>query len=217
MNSKPNKPENNPSQNQPMPTPSAPKTPPPRPPLEAIIASAPGFIFLLSPEGRYLYANRRAKRGSSEEEIGKLLEQVLAPEQAAELRALMRRVEGSGRPRTVELGAVDAIGRPRRYIVTLSPFLVLGRVEGFVGIGMDVTASDDGPTDTRAAELAARLTPKQREVLVLVAEGLSSREIGERLGVGERTVETHREQLMDRLEIRGVAALARFALSAGLL
>lgn len=215
MSDKPNKPGNTPPRT-PAPRPAA-KIPAPRASLEAIVASAPAFLFLLSPEGRYLYTSRRARSGSSEEETGRLLEQVLVPEQAAELRALMRWVAGSGRPRSVELGAVDAIGRPRRCLVTLAPFLMDGRCVGYVGVGLPWAPEESGPTDVRAAELAARLTPKQREVLVLVAEGLSSREIARRLGVSERTVETHREQLMDRLDIRGVAALARFALSAGLL
>lgn len=205
MNPKPNKP--------------ATPTPPPtvRSPLDAIVASAPALIFHLSPEGRYLYASRPVKSGATEEETGKLLEQVHPPEQAAELRALMRRVEAFGRPRSAELIIVDAAGRPRRYFVKLALFQVHGRFEGFVGVGQVGAPEESGPTDPGAAGLAARLTPKQREVLVMVAEGLSSREIGQRLGVSERTIETHRQQLMDRLDIHGVAALARFALSAGLL
>lgn len=211
MSSKPNKPGSSPA-----PTPP-PRTLPPRASLEEIVASAPASIFLLSLEGRYLYASGRPKGESSEEKVGKLLEQALTPERASELRSLMKRVESSGRPLTLELGAADAAGRPRRYVVTLAPFFIQRRLDGFVGVGMITASEEAGTIDSRAVELAARLTPKQREVLILVAEGLSSREIGRRLGVGERTVETHREQLMDRLQIRGVAALARFALSAGLL
>lgn len=199
------------------PPPRAASTPALRASLDAIVASAPAVVFLLGLDGRYLYASRRVRGGSSEDETGRLLEQVHTPEQAAELRALMRRVESSGRPRSVELSAPDAFGRPCRYLLMLAPFLVDGRVDGYVGVGLAAAPEETPPADSRAAELASRLTPKQREVLVLVAEGLSSREIARRLGVSERTVETHREQLMNRLDIHGVAALARFALSAGLL
>jgi DNA-binding CsgD family transcriptional regulator len=193
------------------------RTPPPFGSLDEIVASAPAFVFFLDRAGRYLYANRHFGSGSAVEE-GKLLEEVLKPAQAAELRALMKRVESSGKPHSVEFAGADAIGRPRVYHVTLGPFFALGRVEGYVGVGVLAAASEEGrPTDSGAAALASRLTPKQREILIHVAEGLSSREIGRRLGVSERTVETHREQLMDRLDIRGVAALARFAMSAGLL
>lgn len=63
---------------------------------------------------------------------------------------------------------------------------------------------------------AAALTQRQREVLQLVAEGRSTREIAELLHVSVKTVETHRAQLMDRLEIYDVAGLVRYAIRTGL-
>ncbi|UPT75568.1 MAG: response regulator transcription factor [Elusimicrobiota bacterium] len=63
---------------------------------------------------------------------------------------------------------------------------------------------------------AAGLTAREREVLVLVAEGLRSREIAARLKIGVRTVETHRQRLMRKLDVRTTAGLTRYALSAGL-
>jgi two-component system, NarL family, nitrate/nitrite response regulator NarL len=55
------------------------------------------------------------------------------------------------------------------------------------------------------------LTPREREVLALIAEGLSSRDIGERLAMGVRTVETHRTNLRRKLELASPAALVRYA------
>jgi DNA-binding NarL/FixJ family response regulator len=63
----------------------------------------------------------------------------------------------------------------------------------------------------------ARLTPREREVLLGVTAGETSRAIAERLGLSPRTVETYRENLMRKLEIRTVPGLTRFALDAGLL
>ena len=60
------------------------------------------------------------------------------------------------------------------------------------------------------------LTPRQREVLQLVAEGHSNKEIASRLNVALKTVETHRTELMDRLGIHGVAGLVRYAIQVGL-
>lgn len=68
-----------------------------------------------------------------------------------------------------------------------------------------------------AAEDLAVLTPRQREILQLVAEGLSTREIAERLHVSIKTVETHRSQLMTRLGIHDVPGLVRFAIRTGLI
>jgi DNA-binding NarL/FixJ family response regulator len=62
-----------------------------------------------------------------------------------------------------------------------------------------------------------RLTPRQRQILQLVAEGFSTREIAERLFVSVKTVETHRAQIMQRLDIHDVAGLVRFAIRHGLL
>jgi len=67
----------------------------------------------------------------------------------------------------------------------------------------------------REAELAV-LTPRQKEVLQLIAEGNSMKEIAERLGISVKTAEAHRANLMDRLEIRDVPGLVRLAVRAGL-
>ena len=61
-----------------------------------------------------------------------------------------------------------------------------------------------------------KLSPRQVEVLQLIAEGLATRDIARRLVVSGKTVEAHRAELMRRLEIRTVAGLVRYALRAGL-
>src|SRR4249920_2129303 len=61
------------------------------------------------------------------------------------------------------------------------------------------------------------LTPRQRETLMLVAEGHSTKEIAFSLGVSVKTVETHRALLKERLGIHNVAGLVRYALRLGLI
>jgi DNA-binding NarL/FixJ family response regulator len=73
---------------------------------------------------------------------------------------------------------------------------------------------DSGPT---AVELEGLLTPRQRQVFQLVAEGYRNREIAERLGISVKTVESHREALMERLGVRRPAGLIREAIRLGLL
>ncbi len=60
------------------------------------------------------------------------------------------------------------------------------------------------------------LTPRQREVLQLVADGLSTKEIARRLDLSVKTVDTHRSQLMKQLDIHDVASLVRYAMRSGL-
>lgn len=62
----------------------------------------------------------------------------------------------------------------------------------------------------------AQLTDREREVLVLIAEGQSNKEIANKLGIGVRTIETHRERIMRRLDIHSVAGLTKFAIANGL-
>jgi DNA-binding NarL/FixJ family response regulator len=61
------------------------------------------------------------------------------------------------------------------------------------------------------------LTPREREVLTLIADGRTNKEIAGELGISPRTVETHRESLMRKLRIHTVAGLTRFAIEAGLI
>lgn len=73
-----------------------------------------------------------------------------------------------------------------------------------------VHGSGDGPNPSQ-------LTDREREVLIHIAEGLSNKEIASRLNVGVRTVETHRERIMRKLDIHTVAGLTKFAISKGLI
>jgi DNA-binding NarL/FixJ family response regulator len=63
----------------------------------------------------------------------------------------------------------------------------------------------------------ARLTGREREVLLYIAEGFSNKEIACQLGIGVRTVETHRERIMRKLDIHSIAGLTRFAIAQGII
>jgi DNA-binding NarL/FixJ family response regulator len=76
----------------------------------------------------------------------------------------------------------------------------------------DAYARGTAPRDVEFEALTAR----QREVLQMIAEGLSTKEIAARLNVGVKTVEGHRAELMQRLGIHGVAGLVRYAIRTGL-
>lgn len=74
------------------------------------------------------------------------------------------------------------------------------------------------PTDAGPeADPLDRLTERELEVLRLVATGRSNKEMAAGLGISRRTVETHRENLMRKLDIHSIAGLTRLALEQGLL
>ena len=70
----------------------------------------------------------------------------------------------------------------------------------------------EGPTGP-----LAKLSMRQREILQLVAEGQTTKDIAHRLNLSVKTVETHRSQLMERLDIHDVPGLVRFAIRVGLI
>lgn len=62
----------------------------------------------------------------------------------------------------------------------------------------------------------AELTPREREVLQLIAEGNNTKRIARDLGVSVKTIETHRRNMMDKLKVHSVAELTKYALREGL-
>ncbi|HET9403097.1 MAG TPA: response regulator transcription factor, partial [Burkholderiales bacterium] len=105
-------------------------------------------------------------------------------------------------PLELEL-ALQAVGSGETY---LSPPISRQVIEGYMQRVGDTTQ-----------DALATLSARQREILQLVAEGNSSKEIARRLDLSVKTIETHRAQLMDRLQIRDVAGLVRFAIRTGLI
>jgi DNA-binding NarL/FixJ family response regulator len=96
--------------------------------------------------------------------------------------------------------AVKAVARGETY---LSPAVSRHVVAGLVHRG-----SDGGSRES--------LTPRQREILRLIAGGKTTKEIARALNISVKTVETHRMQLMERLDIHDIAGLVRYALRIGL-
>jgi len=62
----------------------------------------------------------------------------------------------------------------------------------------------------------ARLSDREKQVLALIAEGKSNKEIAVALNIGVRTTETHRERIMRKLDIHSVAGLTKFAIANGI-
>jgi two-component system response regulator NreC len=100
------------------------------------------------------------------------------------------------------LRAIDEVTQGRRY---LAPPLSEWAIAAYV---RNAEASGDDPLEA--------LTCREREVIYLVAEGLSATEIAARLSISPRTVETHRANLMRKLGLRNQAEVIRFALEQGL-
>ncbi len=104
-------------------------------------------------------------------------------------------------PAELEL-AIRAVAKGETY---LSPAVSKHVVSGY----MRRLGGDSNPLEV--------LTPRQREILQLIAEGKSTKEIAKALKIGVKTAETHRSQLMERLDIHDVAGLVRYAIRVGII
>jgi DNA-binding NarL/FixJ family response regulator len=62
-----------------------------------------------------------------------------------------------------------------------------------------------------------RLSPREREILARIAAGLSTKEVAAALGLSVKTVETHRQHIMEKLDLHDVASLVRYAVREGLI
>ena len=94
--------------------------------------------------------------------------------------------------------AIRAVLRGQRYIARALPTSILTRMR------------------LRGEARPRHLTPRQREVLQLVAEGRTAKQIATLLQISVKTVEFHKARLMDHLELRSTAALTRYAVQHGI-
>jgi DNA-binding NarL/FixJ family response regulator len=107
--------------------------------------------------------------------------------------------------------AVEAVASGLKYV---SPAVAGPFIDDYLA----KAGSADTNEPSRLAQAAGSrgLSPREREVLQLLAEGNSSKDIGARLSIAQTTVESHRRQIMDKLGIRSIAALTKYAVREGL-
>lgn len=105
-------------------------------------------------------------------------------------------------------GAIDFLEKPFR------PQQLLERVRE--AIARDTGARRDRVQDAATIERFNRLTPREREVMKLVAAGKSSKEIGRVLGASHRTIDIHRARVMAKMEAKSVQELTAMVMRCGL-
>ncbi|MCK6624348.1 MAG: response regulator transcription factor [Anaerolineae bacterium] len=109
--------------------------------------------------------------------------------------------------------AITAVLRGETY---LSPAVSKTVVDDYLRRVGGQTGSAEPAASTGETRPFEALTPRQREILQLIAEGHTTKEIAQILQVSVKTAEMHRTQLMDRLNIHDIAGLVRYAIRVGL-
>lgn len=155
---------------------------------------------------------------AADEIVGQNCRFLTGPDTETELSDELRSAIRERRPALVEILNYKKDGTPFRNAVLVAPiFGSDGRLEYFLGSQMQV-GDDRAMLDRRRAEARRRieaLSPRQREVLLLMAEGSLNKQIGYRLGLSERTVKMHRAALLNSLGIATTADAIRLAVEAG--
>lgn len=103
------------------------------------------------------------------------------------------------------LRAIDIVSKGKLYVTSDLTHVLVDRFH----------APQGESQDTGSPRLDS-LTPREREVLQLIAEGLTSKEIATRIGAALKTVETHRTNLIRKLDIHSIAELTKYAVREGL-
>jgi DNA-binding NarL/FixJ family response regulator len=120
--------------------------------------------------------------------------------------------------------AIRAVARGEKFLSSaVSKYVIAGYVQRSLGgspgahaSGSDIGADAGGPAHSGSPPGSEKLTPRQREILQLIAEGNTTKEIAKKLEISVKTVETHRTQLMERLDIHDIAGLVRYSIRVGL-
>jgi len=103
------------------------------------------------------------------------------------------------------ISAIKAVYRGDSY---LSPSIAKRLITQYLDIARGKVATEDK---------FSLLTAREREILQLIAEGYSNKEIADLLYISEKTVKTHRENIMRKLDLHSVAELVKYALSRGII
>ncbi len=105
--------------------------------------------------------------------------------------------------------AFDDLTAALRAVVARKAYLS----PGVAGAVLDEYVRGEGPSPSAAF---AKLSPREREVLQLMAEGRATKEVASDLHVSPKTVETHRRNIMEKLDLHSVAELTKYAVREGL-
>ncbi len=94
-----------------------------------------------------------------------------------------------------------------------------GDLIGFMGSATDVTDRKRGffTPDEQSVRMVFALTERERQVLVLIADGKSTKEAAAQLGISYKTADSHRSRILEKLGVHETASMVRYAIRAGLI
>jgi len=191
--------------------------------FRALADSAPMMIWMSGPNALCTYFNQawlKFRGRSLEQELGNGWTEGLHPDDRdlrleAYLKAFSARqpfrVQYRLRRADREFFWVEDSGVPR--------FEEDGAFAGFIGVAVDISDRKRGlfAPNEESVRMVFALTEREREVLVLIAEGKSTKETAARLGISYKTADSHRSRILEKLGVHETASMVRYAIRAGLI
>jgi DNA-binding CsgD family transcriptional regulator len=173
--------------------------------------------YLADREGRIRWLNEEALSTFGDAR-GRLLSSLAAPDHAQRSREqLAKKVIGGAGRTDFQIDVIGLNGKRMTWCVSSVPVHRDSTVVGVFGVARPCGAGVRERVEGRAAGLGSRLTPRQREVLALLADGASTTQIATTLGLAEETVRNHIRQLLRRMGVHTRLAAVAHARREGLI
>jgi DNA-binding CsgD family transcriptional regulator len=173
--------------------------------------------YLADREGRIRWLNEEALSTFGDAR-GRLLSSLAAPDHAQRSREqLAKKVVGGAGRTDFEIDVIGRNGRRTTWCVSSVPVHRDRTVVGVFGVARPCGEAARERAEGRDPASESRLTPRQREVLVLLGDGASTTQIATTLGLAEETVRNHIRQLLRRLGVHTRLAAVAYARREGLI
>ena len=173
--------------------------------------------YLVDRDGRIRWLNEAALSLFGDAR-GRLLSSLAAPDHAQRSREQLAKKLIGGASRTdFEIDTIDRNGERTTICVSSVPVRRGSAVVGVFGVAQPRREASGQPAEREVASLGESLTPRQREVLALLAEGASTTQVATTLGLAEETVRNHIRQLLRRLGVHSRLAAVAHARRRGLI
>jgi DNA-binding NarL/FixJ family response regulator len=147
--------------------------------------------------------------------------QILAANPAAKVLMLSAHSDDVYIERTTAAGAVGFLEKQTSAEILVKAIRAVARGERFLSPAIAKRLQAAAARPRHRGELSgsadSRLTSREAEVLQLVAEGSANKQVASRLAISIKTVEKHRQHLMDKLNIHDTAGLTRYAIAKGII
>jgi PAS domain S-box-containing protein len=185
--------------------------------------AAPVMIWMSGPDSLFTYVNRawlEFRGRTMQEETGNGWTGALHPDDRELCAETYRKAFGARQPYRIryrvrraggDYSWVEDAGVPR--------YEGGGAFAGFMGSAIDITNRHRGLSapDQQTVRLVFSLTERERQVLVLIAQGNSTKETASQLGISYKTADSHRSRILEKLGVHETASMVRYAIRAGLI